>query len=115
MFAQATCACLHPHSFEVELALVRQLRGPHLSTCPWWSRRSSMALTAATSPSSFPVLDGTIGSEQRTSPLVASHDNLQQILGGGQRQFTHAEVIDDQQGHGSEGLHIFFPSTVDDG
>src|SRR5262249_60317452 len=39
---------------EVELVFVRQLRGPHLSTCPWWSRRSSMALTAATSPSSLP-------------------------------------------------------------
>ena len=32
--------------------LVRQLRGPHLSTCPWCSKRSSMALTAAASPSS---------------------------------------------------------------
>jgi len=34
--------------------LVRQLLGPHLSTWPWCSRRSSMALTAATSASSFP-------------------------------------------------------------
>jgi len=34
--------------------LVRQLRGPHLSTCPWCSRRSSMALTAATSARSLP-------------------------------------------------------------
>ena len=34
--------------------LVRQLRGPHLSTWPWCSRRSSMELTAATSPSSLP-------------------------------------------------------------
>src|SRR5271157_24987 len=34
--------------------LVRQLRGPHLSTCPWCSKRSSMALTAAASPSSLP-------------------------------------------------------------
>ena len=34
--------------------LVRQLRGPHLSTWPWCSRRSSMALTAATSASSLP-------------------------------------------------------------
>ena len=31
------------------VVLVRQLRGQHLSTWPWWSRRSSMALTAATS------------------------------------------------------------------
>ena len=34
--------------------LVRQLRGPHLSTCPWCSNRSSMAETAALSPSNFP-------------------------------------------------------------
>jgi len=33
---------------------VRQLRGPHLRTWAWWRRRSSMAETAATSPSSFP-------------------------------------------------------------
>src|SRR5208337_214857 len=34
--------------------LVRQLRGPHLSTWPWCSKRSSIALTAAASPSSLP-------------------------------------------------------------
>ena len=34
--------------------LVRQLRGPHLSTCPWCNSRSSMAETAALSPSSLP-------------------------------------------------------------
>ena len=34
--------------------LVRKLRGPHMRTCPWCSRRSSIALTAATSPSSLP-------------------------------------------------------------
>jgi hypothetical protein len=32
---------------------VRQLRGPHLSTCAWCSSRSSSAVTAAVSPSSF--------------------------------------------------------------
>ena len=36
------------------MVLVRQLRGPHFSTCPWWSSRSSIALTAAVSPSSLP-------------------------------------------------------------
>src|SRR6266849_1913165 len=34
--------------------LVLQLRGPHLRIWPWWRRRSSMAVTAALSPSSFP-------------------------------------------------------------
>jgi len=33
---------------------VRQLRGPHLSTWAWWRSRSSIAVTAATSPSAFP-------------------------------------------------------------
>src|SRR6202034_3997151 len=33
---------------------VRQLRGPHLSTWLWWRRRSSIAVTAALSPSSLP-------------------------------------------------------------
>ena len=34
--------------------LVLQLRGPHLRMWPWCRRRSSMAVTAAMSPSSFP-------------------------------------------------------------
>ena len=36
------------------LTLVRQLRGPHLTTWAWCSRRSSSAVTAAVSPSSLP-------------------------------------------------------------
>lgn len=35
-------------------SFVRQLRGPHLSTWAWWRRRSSIAETAAASPSSLP-------------------------------------------------------------
>jgi hypothetical protein len=34
--------------------LVRQLLGPHLSTCAWCKSRSSSAVTAAVSPSSLP-------------------------------------------------------------
>jgi hypothetical protein len=46
--------CIHgPPPGEVA-ALVRQLRGPHFSRWPWCRRRSSMALTAATSPRSLP-------------------------------------------------------------
>ena len=33
---------------------VRQLRGPQVSTCAWWSRRSRKAATAAVSPRSLP-------------------------------------------------------------
>ena len=35
-------------------SFVRQLRGPHLSTWAWWRSRSSIAETAAASPSSLP-------------------------------------------------------------
>ena len=35
-------------------SLVRQLRGPDLRTCAWWRSRSSIALTAAVSPSTLP-------------------------------------------------------------
>jgi len=37
-----------------------------------------------------PVLDGTIGGRQRAETLVAAHDDFQQILGGGMREFAHA-------------------------
>ena len=33
---------------------VRELLGPHLSTCAWWSNRSSSEVTAPVSPSSLP-------------------------------------------------------------
>src|SRR6266478_4567300 len=39
---------------DAEAILVRQLRRPHFNTCPGWSRRSSIALTAATSPNVLP-------------------------------------------------------------
>src|SRR5579859_295284 len=49
------CWCCFCHWLSPVLpVLVRQLRGPHLRTCPWCSSRSSMAETAALSPSSFP-------------------------------------------------------------
>ena len=44
-----------------------------------------------------PVFDRPIGSQQSADTLVASHDNLQQILGGGVRQLAHPEIVDDQQ------------------
>ena len=50
--------------------LVRQLRGPHFSTCPWWRRRSSMALTAAASPNNLP--QSSTGRLEVTSVLARS-------------------------------------------
>jgi len=52
----AHCLGLHMGDPQPTVAavLVRQLRGPHWSRWPWWSSRSSMAPTAAASPSSLP-------------------------------------------------------------
>jgi len=49
---------------------VRQLRGPHFSRCPWCRRRSSMALTAAASPSNLP--QSSTGRLEVTSVLARS-------------------------------------------
>ena len=53
-----------------KLIFVRQLRGPHLSTCPWCKRRSSMALTAAASASILP--QSSTGRFEVTSVLARS-------------------------------------------
>lgn len=53
LFPSSTVPMRPPHPAAAAV-LVRQLRGPHLSRCPWWSNRSSMAPTAAASPSSLP-------------------------------------------------------------
>ena len=41
-----------------------------------------------------PVVDPTVGGEHRGGPLVAAHDQLEQILGGGVGQLAHAEIVD---------------------
>jgi hypothetical protein len=53
-FCRGYCGCFCHWLSPGLPVLVRQLRGPHLRTCPWCRRRSSMAETAALSPSSFP-------------------------------------------------------------
>src|SRR6266581_4106213 len=78
--------------------------------------RSSMAVTAATSPSNFPQSSTwAIGSEQRARALVAPHDDLQQILSGRQRQLAHTEVIDDEQRYRGHRLHELLAFTLHDG
>ena len=49
-----------------------------------------------------PVFDGTVRGDQRRGTLVAAHDDLQQILGGGRGQLAHAEVVEDEQRDGRE-------------
>src|ERR1022692_3316034 len=59
-----------------------------------------------------PVLNRTIRSEQRARPLVAPHDDFQQILGRRQRQLAHAEIVDDEWGHTGHRLHELFARTL---
>jgi hypothetical protein len=74
-----------------------------------------MALTAAASPSSFPHLDRTIGSEQGTGTFISSHDDLRQLFSGREGQLTHSQIIDDQQRHRFQKLQALFACAVDRG
>ena len=51
---------------------------------------------------------------QRTGTLVTSHGNLQQILGGGQRQFAHAKITMISRGTVAKDCRYSFrvPSTM---
>lgn len=59
-----------------------------------------------------PVLDGAIRGQECAGPFVAPHDDFQQFLGCSQWQFAHAQIVDDQQGHGFQELHSLFPRAV---
>ena len=59
-----------------------------------------------------PVLDGTVRGQERTGPLVAPHDDLQQLFGCGQGQLAHSEVMENQKGHGHQGVQILFTSAI---
>ena len=60
-----------------------------------------MAVTAAVSPSSLPQSStGRLEVRIVRGALVAAHDELEQVLGGGGGQLAHAEVVDDEQRHG---------------
>ena len=62
-----------------------------------------------------PVFDRAVGGQQRAGPLVAAHDDLQQFLGGGERQLAHSQIVDDEQGHGHQEPHVLFASAVERG
>jgi hypothetical protein len=44
-----------------------------------------------------PVLDGPVLGEDRAGTFVAAHDELEEVLSGGDRELAHAEVVDDEQ------------------
>ena len=60
-----------------------------------------------------PVVDGAVGCHDGADALVATHDDFEQVLSGGVRQLAHAEVVDDEQGHGADLLHEVLPRTVE--
>jgi hypothetical protein len=62
-----------------------------------------------------PILDRTIGRQQRAGALVAAHDDLQQIFGRGERQFAHPEIVDDQQRDRGERVHVLLARAVENG
>ncbi len=60
-----------------------------------------------------PVLDWTVRGEERARALVATHDELQQVLCSGWRQLPHAEVVDDEQRRGRELRHRLLAGAVE--
>ena len=62
-----------------------------------------------------PVLHWPVRRNQGAGSLVASHDDFQQFLGGRERQFFHAEIVDDKQGNRGEQFHVFFSFAIERG
>ena len=59
-----------------------------------------------------PVFNGSVRCDQRAGSLVASHDDFQQFLGGGQRQLAHSQVVDDKKRHSGEQFHVLLPFAI---
>jgi hypothetical protein len=62
-----------------------------------------------------PVPYGSIRSEQSTGALIPSHHDFQQILGGGNGELSHSQIIDDGQRRGDQRFHVFFAGCIDGG
>ena len=60
-----------------------------------------------------PVFDWPIGGQDRGGSFVAAHDDFEQILGGGVRQFPHAEIIDNEERCGRGALDVLLPLAGD--
>ena len=59
-----------------------------------------------------PVFHRPIRRNQRASSFVASHDDFQQFLGGGQWQLAHSQVVDDEKRHGGEQFYVLLAVAV---
>ena len=53
-----------------------------------------------------PVLDWAVGRQHGARPLVAPHDQFEQIFSGGVRQLAHSQVVDDKQRDLGHGGHV---------
>ena len=49
-----------------------------------------------------PIIHRTVRCQERRRAFVAAHDELEEIFGRRVREFTHAQVIDDQQRYGCQ-------------
>ena len=82
---------------------MRQLLGPQVRTWAWWSRRSSRATTAAVSPRSLPQSStGRFDVISVDGSFIATHHDLQEVLGRGVGQPPHPEVVNEEQRDGGD-------------
>src|SRR2546430_4216037 len=62
-----------------------------------------------------PIVDGSIGRQQRGRALVTAHDDFQEIFRRRVRQLPHTEIIDDEQWHGRKFAEIQLPRAIEGG
>jgi transposase InsO family protein len=60
-----------------------------------------------------PVLDGTVGRDQRRGAFVAAHHNLEEILGRRLGELAHAQVVDDEQRDAGQMGEVRFARAVE--
>src|SRR5712692_8316236 len=60
-----------------------------------------------------PILHGPVRGDEGRGALIAAHDDLEEILPRGGRELTHAEVVDDEQGHGGELDEVGLPRAAE--
>jgi len=60
-----------------------------------------------------PILHGPVRGDEGRGALIAAHDDLEEILTRGGRELTHAEVVDDEQGHGGELDEVGLPRAAE--
>src|SRR6266542_2105362 len=56
-----------------------------------------------------PVFHGTIRRDERGRFFVATHDDLEEILGRGVRQLAHGEIVDQEERDGGELRQVWLP------